>query len=163
MGSKRITGKITGMRHMASADLDTRPVAIAVGQLITSSDGAHRARFFCFPLSPFFVDTCFFFFFFFFAATKLRLLFFFHRRCRLRRCCCFGSPFLPLPPRLFFLPFYFWSISDCASVSCTSLFVLPSISAYQLLVTFSGDYFPFRKYSSYRCQWCREGSNIKFM
>jgi hypothetical protein len=41
------------MRHMASADLDTRPVARAVGQLITSSDGAHRARFFCFHFRPF--------------------------------------------------------------------------------------------------------------
>jgi hypothetical protein len=49
----KITGKITGMRHMASADLDTRPIAIAVGQLITSSDGAHRARFFCFHFRPF--------------------------------------------------------------------------------------------------------------
>jgi hypothetical protein len=28
-----------------------------------------------------------------------------------------------------------------------ALFVLPSISSYQLLVSFSGDHFPFRKYS----------------
>ncbi len=111
VGSKRITGKITGMRHMASADLDTRPVAIAVGQLITSSDGAHRARFFCFHFRPF-----------------CRHLFFY---LRLSNCAFLFLPssssssswlllWFPFPScslRLFFLPFYFWSLSDCASVS----------------------------------------------
>ncbi len=148
VGSKRITGKITGMRHMASADLDTRPVAVAVGQLITSSDGAHRARFFCFHFRPFSRRL------FFFAAIKFRLLF--HRLRRLRRWCCFGSPSLRVHCG------YFVSLStpDLYRIAHLSLapalFVLPSISSsYQLLVSFSGDYFPFCKYSSYRCQWCR--------
>ncbi len=97
VGSKRITGKITGMRHMASADLDTRPVAIAVGQLITSSDGAHRARFFCFHFRPFCRHL-------FFLRLSNCAFFFFHRRRRrrLRRGCCFGSPSLRVHCGYFF-------------------------------------------------------------
>lgn len=139
------------MRHMASADLDTRPVAIAVGQLITSSDGAHRARFFCFHFRPFCRHL------FFLRLPNCAFLFLHRRRSRrLRRCCCFGSPSLRVHCD------YFFSLSTSglhriAHLSIApALFVLPSISSsYQLLVSFSGDYFPFRKYSPYRCQWCR--------
>jgi hypothetical protein len=61
-----------------------------------------------------------------------------------------------------FLLLVFIGLRICLS-QAAALFVLPSVSSYQLLVSFSGDYFPFRKYSSYRCQWCREGSNMKLM
>jgi hypothetical protein len=88
-----------------------------------------------------FVDTCFLL-----RLPNCAFLFLHRRRSRcLRRCCCFGSPSLRVHCD------YFFSLSTSGLhriahlSSAPALFVLPSISSsYQLLVSFSGDYFPFR-------------------